>query len=192
MGTLFLFFYLFFCANSSNCELQFHRVIPTQLTPDRLERNIESISRWPQWFHSLKQAEMIHPSKTQQIQPGSTISLAIDPKKGAKKQFKMTLQVKEYIPAKKLTLTLLKDSSGRISRIFDHLEWTIELEPTPEGSLIRGLAIAHTCHWRSRLLGQIATKILMNQVFYPDLIKLSQLRQPFSLDLPSETGLSQI
>ncbi len=68
-------------------------------------------------------------------------------------------------------------------RLFDHLEWRLDFFPSPqgkEGGVIHASAIAHTRHWRSRFFGRIAEKIVMNQIFYPDLVKLAELKQPFS------------
>ena len=109
--------------------------------------------------------------------------MVMDPGKALRKKFDLTVQVLEYKRGRFLHLKVLSDSSGRLTQVFDRIEWTVEIQPKPNGgSLIRGTAVAHTCHWRSRLFGKLTERIVMNQVFYPNLMKLSELKQPFSAD----------
>ena len=164
-------------ANGPDQELHFFREVPSKMSPDWLDRNVSAPSRWSQWFYSLAKAEVETPLKE-----GAIVKLSMDPGKGLRKQFELTAKVLGYSPQHWLELEIIGDSTGRLTKVFDHLEWRIELVPTPTGSLIRGTAKAHTCHWRSRMLGKFAERIVMNQVFYPDLMKLSQLRQPFAAD----------
>lgn len=172
----------------NNHTLQLVREIPTKLHPERLERNISSLTRWPQWFYSLTEAKMVSPHS--ELKKGSLIRFQMDPKKGEKKKFILFAEVEEYQPGQILKLKITDDSSGRLTRIFDQIEWTIQFHSTPKGTVIRGIATARTKHWRSRLFGQIAEKILMNQIFYPNLLKLSELRWPFSVEVPQvpQTG----
>lgn len=172
----------------NNQTLQLVREIPSKLNSERLDRNISSLSRWPQWFYSLTEAKMVSPHS--KLKKGSQVQFQMDPKKGEKKKFILFAEVEEYKPGQILKLKITDDSSGRLTRIFDWIEWTIQFDSTPEGTVIRGIATAHTKHWRSRLLGHIAEKILMNQIFYPNLLKLSELRWPFSVEVPQipQTG----
>ena len=39
-------------------------------------------------------------------------------------------------------------------------------------SVAYGNAVAHTSHWRGRVFGTLTPRILMNQVYYVDLVKL--------------------
>ncbi len=180
---------LFGLSRSPDLNLSFSRQVSSHLEIDRLERNISSITRWPGWFFSLSNVELIE-SDSKIISQGSILKLKMDPKKGKKKRFELTVKVTAYIPHQKLHLTLLDDSSGRLVRLFDHLDWIVEIKPNSKGSLIQGKAIAHTRHWRSRFFGRISEKILMNQIFYPNLVKLAELKQPFSVDLPESQGLA--
>jgi hypothetical protein len=177
-----------FAVQSPDQDLHFTREIISDLPPERLDRNLSSLSRWPQWFHSLTQANVVS-SQSQlgsALQTGDVLKLNIDPKKGMSKAFELTARVTEYKPGQKISLAILDDSTGRLTRIFDKVIWTIELKSHPKGTLIFGEATAHTCHWRSRLLGKMAEKILLNQIFYPNLIQLAQLRQPFSVEAPPQ------
>ncbi len=188
---LFTFSLLFIAAHEPNLDLQFLREVPSSVEPSRLARNLESTHRWPQWFHSLESAQI----KTSQpeslngkfenfseIRKGSRVLLHFDPKKALKAPFDLTAEISEYIPGKKLSLKIIEDSTHRLTRILDQIEWSVEILPGPKGSLIRGTATAHTLHWRSRLFGRLSQRILMNQIYYPDLMKLAELTQPFVIE----------
>lgn len=172
-------------SQSPDQELHWSRTLPSRLSQDRLDRNLSSTTRWPEWFFSLAKVETIGGPTLgkSEIQNGSILNLKIDPKKGKRKQFDLSVEVANYIPGRELTLRVLKDSSGRLNKLFDLLEWKIELLPREGGSYVRATAKAHTCHWRSRLFGRLAEKIVMNQIFYPNLLKFVELRQPFSSGL---------
>lgn len=171
-------------ARGPDQDLHMKRTIPSDLDPSRLDRNLSAVSRWPQWFFSLGTAKPI--TNEQTIAKGSRVILHMDPKKGPWKKFDLTVEVKDYVPEKALVLQVLEDSSGRLFKLFDSIEWNIEFLPSQKGSLIQGSVSAHTKHWKSRFFGRIAEKILMNQIFYPDLLKLAELKQPFSLDPPNQ------
>ncbi len=166
-----------YLSQGPDITLVLDRRFRSSLSPDRLSRNLSSTSRWPQWFHSL--AQVVGPST---LEKGSQLTLKIDPKKGPKKKFDLQAEVIESIPSRLLHLKITGDSSGRLTHLFDRLEWKIEIDPTEQGSSIHGIALAHTRHWRARLFGRLTEKILMNQVFYPNLIQLADLKQPFSID----------
>jgi hypothetical protein len=119
------------------------------------------------------------------LQTGDILTLKIDPHKGKRKQFQLTAQVLNYVPDRLVSLKITQDSSGRLTQLFDEVEWKIEIMPQSQDasrSIIEGTVTAHTRHWRARFFGRIAEKILMNQIFYPNLIQLSEMRQPFSVD----------
>lgn len=174
---------------SPDRELHFSREIPSRFESVRLGRNLSAISRWPQWFYSL--AEVTSSSQSDPLQKGAILTLKMDPKKGKRKQFDLTFVVTDVVPEKSIQLKLIDDSSQRLTHLFDHIEWKIEIESAPNGTRLKGSAVAHTHHWRARLLGGIAERILMNQIFYPNLVRLAELRQPFSAELtPESLGLS--
>jgi hypothetical protein len=176
-------------ANGPDRELKLSRVIPCDLDPAHLDRQIASLTRWPQWFHSLKEVKADSSSPTS-FKKGDILTLAMDPKKGPSKRFDLKAEVVEYIPAQGISLRIVDDSTHRLTRLFDRLEWKIEFEPKPDGgSWIRSSATAHTHHWRSRLFGAVAEKIVMHQVFYPNVLKLATLIQPFSVDQPEAPPL---
>jgi hypothetical protein len=191
LGISFAFFV--FLSRGPDFDLQFTREVPSSLDPNRIDRNLSSVSRWPQWFFSTAEVSL---SQDQQASPnwlvktGSQVQIKIDPKKGQRKKFEILGEVTEYEPSRKLQLRIKDDSSGRLNKLFDDIYWNIEIRPRPasnsgknsEGSLIKATITAHTKHWRSRLFGRLAEKILLNQIFYPNVLKLAELKQPFSVD----------
>jgi hypothetical protein len=183
-------------------DIHFSRTVPSTLDADRIDRNISSTSRWTQWFYSLSEVSVKNTDSSlppTNFKEGSIVELKMNPRKGQHKKFQLKALVTEYTPGKKLSLRLLEDSSNRLTQIFDRLEWKIEILPPapgakmskkmgsqPQASIIQGTAIAHTQHWRARLFGRLAEKILMNQVFLPNLVKLAELKQPFSVPVSQE------
>ena len=158
-------------------NLVLDRKIPSPFKPEHLNRSLQAPSRWQQWFHSVARV-----TGASTIETGSKLSLKIDPKKGKRKQFELSAEVIRFVPEQLLELKITEDSSGRLTQLFDQIEWKIEISPTPKGSLIHATATAHTKSWRARLFGRLAEKIVMNQVFYPNIIQLAELKQPFSID----------
>jgi hypothetical protein len=179
-------------ATGPDRELHFVREVYSNLDPQRLDRNLSAVNRWPQWFYSASTVrildEAVAPGAT--LKKGALIRFSMNQQKPARKRFELTAEVIDYAPAQRLELKILKDSSGRLDRLFKSMVWKISVEPRNTGSLIHAEAVAQTRSWRSRLFGGISERILMNQTFYPDVLKLSELKQPFSLDVgPQQAGI---
>ncbi len=190
-------------------QLSFTRSMPSKLDRAALNRQISSTHRWPNWFYSLQQVKVIDPATSQPspqvssldvaatspadetthadlslVQAGQLLQLDFDPNRGTSKKFFLWVQVVEWIPESKLSFRVIKDSTGRLTHLLSDLRWEVTLEPKTggTGTQITGHATAMTHHWRARFLGSFAEKILMHQVFYPNILKLAELEQPFSLD----------
>lgn len=168
-------------------DLVFSRIVPTNLDPESLDRALRATINWPDWFSSTRQAEILdglgrpYPMTDQLVQKGSQVRLTIDPRKGKWKEFELMIAVAEYQQKARLRLTLLGDSKGRLTRLFSGLTWEIAIEPRTDGkpgALLHSTTRARTQHWRSRLFGLFAERILLNQATYPDVIKLAELKQP--------------
>lgn len=186
----------YYLSQGPDIPLSFRREVPSAFEPDRVDRNLSALSRWPAWFHSLKRASLLKESPTGGFGMGSHLLLEIDPKKAMKKGFNLEFEVSEYVPGRKLGLKLIQDSSHRLTDIFEPLEWTIEILPPPVGlkpgkrevkSVLVGSVQTQTRNWRGRLFGKLAEKILLNQTFYPDMVKLAELRQPFTAEIPASS-----
>jgi hypothetical protein len=164
-------------------DLKFSRELGTTVTPGQVDAVWNDLSAWPRWFHSLGSARALNGSLGT-LAKGQELALEIDPKKGERKRFTLHAKVLEYVPEKKLVLRVTYDSKHRITELFDRLDWSLELNPGPGQLNLVGEAHAHTSHWRSRFFGRLADRILMNQVFYPDLFKLAKLNEPVDDSLP--------
>jgi hypothetical protein len=168
-------------------ELHFERSVPSALSVEHLDRQIRSVTRWPQWFFTLDRVEPLSAKSEAEtpflVEKGQKWVLQMDAHRPLKKPFQLTVEVQDFVPLHHLRLKLLDDSSGKLTRLFDVLEWDVELLPAAggPGSVLVGRARAHTHHWKARLFGRLVERILMNQVVYFDLMKLSELRHPFTV-----------
>jgi hypothetical protein len=173
-----------FCAyeaSGPDRQLEFTREVPTSLPRDTLALSISSIPNWPKWFFSVERAERIDiagrplPTADQKAENGALIRLEVHPHKGQSRgSFDLTMQVTEYEPGRLIAMRLARDGSGRIDKVVTGLEWRIELKP----GRIAATASARTRSWRSRLIGAISERVLMNQLFYPDVMALGEFTHP--------------
>ncbi len=184
--------YCAFLATRPDTVVSFSREVPSELPLETVSRSIDAVANWPEWFFNAGKIERIDvmgrpfPTSEQKLQKGALIRIEILPHKGEHRgSFDLLVAVAEYVPGKLLRLAVAKDQSGRIIKLLDRLEWEIELVPAPHpdgspGLVIRGTETAITRHWRSRLFAGLSPRILMNQVFYPDVMALAQFTQPKS------------
>ncbi len=183
LGSIVL--YLVSLSKSPNQELVFVREVPSTLSQIQIGKAIHELKYWPQWFFSLKEVKAVNsqgmdrPAEEQLSWVGALLKFNMEPPGKSWKRFELYFEITDYRPGDHITLTLHSDSTQRITRLFDHLEWKIELLPQNGGVLIRGTLKAHTAHWKSRIISQIAAgsvqRVMLNQLFYPDLQKLAHL-----------------
>ncbi len=168
-----------YAANAGDREIQWAREVPSKCKAEDLRAGLDDLKRWPEWFKALDRVESpegIVLSGAPQV--GSRLVLQINPKRSPWSRFNLTVKVLEFEPGKAIRLELLDDSTGRLPQLFSRLEWKVELAEGSRGPVIRGSEVAQTRHWRSRVFGRLAERTLMNQVYYPDLIKFSELTLP--------------
>lgn len=189
---------LFSIARGPDKELHFYRETYSASRPEILQSALQQTSLWPKWFYSLEKVTELTPD-SQEITPsspllsGKTLRLYFNDRKSPWSAMQITVQVLESAPSR-IALKILNDSKGKLTRLFDHLEWKIELQPVVPSSdqgpqiIVIGKAWGHTSHWRSRLIGTLTEKIIMNQVFHPNVMQLAQIQslQPLS---PSEKNI---
>jgi hypothetical protein len=175
-------------ANGPDETLVFVREVHGDVAPAVLAERLSSLKEWSKWFYITGDAQLIDsssrplPEAEQVAKTGGNVRFLIDPKKGEHRKFEILAKIREYTPSKKLDLEVLDDSKGMLFRLFDAISWTIEVTPEGSGFLVRGTETAHTANWRSRLFGKISERILMHQIFYPDLMKLAASHPPVSPD----------
>ena len=173
-----------------NRDLRFSRDVFSEIDADVLGASIDNTINWPKWNFMMEEAkrvdarDMEFPTRDQVVAAGAKIKIVFEPRKESWRRFQIDAQVAEYLPHRKIRMILMLDHSGKIYRLFDHLEWTVELLPPPPGSpgrirtWIRGSLTAHTSSMRARLFSRIDERTLLNQAFYPDLISLSRIDRP--------------
>lgn len=177
--------YCVWAANQADYDIQWTREVPSAHTPEELGRALENLELWPVFHHSLRSAQIVDENakpETKPLAPNESIRYEIVPPKKEWKRFEMTGQVLAHEKEKSLSVRLTDDSTGRLTKLFNQYQWKVEVVPANEflqkrgfKSLVRGEAVGHTANWRGRVFGKISPKILMNQVFYVDLVKLSTL-----------------
>ncbi|MGZ3687196.1 MAG: hypothetical protein ACXWP5_15460 [Bdellovibrionota bacterium] len=171
-------------AQGPDLTLHFERNVPSDESVEDIGNAIQHITEWPKWFYSTVNAQAVdltgtpYPMADQVVMRGSLVRLYVDPHKGRWKKFEVNAAVTDYVPNQRIQMHFLNDTKGKINRLFDRLDWTITIEKRDGKTWLHGVADAHTCHWRSRFFGRVAEKILMNNVFYPDLFKLAELKRP--------------
>ncbi len=167
-------------------ELSFTREVSTTIPPASLQKAIEAAVNWPDWHFNTREVTAVdlsgqpYPAKLQVVEKGSLLVFSMEPPKKEWKRFEIKSQVLDYVPGSLLQVRFLEETKGRIQKLLSDFSWTIEFLPQPDGrtTLIRGTAKATTLSARARIIGRLAPRILMNQVFYPDLEKLSRLEFP--------------
>ena len=166
-----------FAAQREDFWLDWSREVPSKLSTAELGTALSDLKLWPVYHHSLKSATLLN---TLTLQTGSELRLNIEPLGKEWKRFELLTDPAEINPGKKMKFHLKGDSKKKISTIFDDFEWEVAVEEaSPElkakgfQSIVVGKARAHTNHWRGRLFGTISPRILMNQVYYVDLVKLA-------------------
>jgi hypothetical protein len=165
-------------ANRPNYDLEFRRDVRSTEPLDTVTRALEHTATWPRWFHSLKAVE--GPAR---IQPGDEVLLKIEPPKKSWKRFEIRVKVLEITPitraGRRLRLAMINDSTGKLNSAFERLEWEVSIEnPSDQEHTIVGICRTRTQTWRTRVFGTFARKILMHQIYYPNLIALSRITQP--------------
>jgi hypothetical protein len=170
-------------------QLEFSREIAASknVTPSDVDRVWRDVRQWPRWFYSLQSVELIG-SSSPWLETGKELALSINPGKGSHTRFTLHAKVVEYVPEKRLVLRVTHDSKGRLTRIFDRLDWVVDVTKPADGSdrmLLKAEARAQTGNWRGRLFGRLSNRILMNQVFYPNLFKLAKINDPVTQVVPS-------
>ena len=184
-----LIMYLSAAANGPDVETHFTREIHSESSPATLDKAVYAVVNWPKWHYMMADVKltdltgMEYSMRDQVLMKGSLVKYTVEPKQQKWKQFQLFATVTQYEPQKRVGFILTKDSTGRITKLFDHLEWHLEFIPEANGgTLIRGTAMGHTANWRARLFARIAEKILMNQVFYVDMEKLAHIDRPLNVN----------
>jgi hypothetical protein len=166
-------------------EVRFDRKVPTELPQATLEDGMHYLANWPMWFHMVAGVQRLGPDgqplppSGQVAEQGASIRLIVEPRSQSWRRFVLDFDLTEYVRGRKLVLKLRSDPGRKITHLLDGLEWSVELTRESGQLLLEGHASARTRSMRGRFFARAAPRILMNQVYYPDLIALSGLSSPF-------------
>ena len=175
----------------------FSRDVPSAVPIETLGKALDTVLAWQQWHHITVDARRLDamnqplPLSEQNVAAGAIVRFTLEPRQRPDKRFDIIGQVKEHVPGRKVSVKFLSETKPQVAKLFDSMEWTIELIPgtdagapglprdsAGQGTTVRGTLTAHTSSWRARLFSRIAHRILMNQVFYPNLPALAELKTP--------------
>jgi hypothetical protein len=181
-----LLLYCWWEAALPNETLSFSREVTSKADVASLSPRLDHVTEWKNWFFTAQDIEVVDsqnhplPKAEQVVREGALLNIQVDPGKGSRRRFQIAAKVTHYIPGKLVEIQVLDDSSGKIFHLFDQLSWKIEVSPQASGSgtQIIGTETAHTTHWRSRLFGRIASRVMLNQLFYPNLMVLADPKTP--------------
>lgn len=188
-------------SQGENETVTFERTVPSAVPIETLAKALDSVLAWPQWHHITTDARRMDgtgnplPLTEQSVVPGAIVRFTLEPRQRTDLRFDITGRVLEHVPGRKVRVQFVSETKPQVAKLFDSMEWTIELTPGTDagapglskdqalqGTTIHGTLIAHTATWRARLFSRIAHRILMNQVFYPNLTALAELKTPRTFD----------
>lgn len=184
--------FLLYCsgiASGPDYTVGFRREVVSRLPESQLSQALLRVRDWPKWFSSVIDAQVVDasdrplPKDKQLTTPGALILLKVNSGRGYSGPFEIVLQVTRLVPGSFLELKVLDESTGRLFHYFGSIVWRIELHREDHATRIIGTESVRTANWRSRVFGRIARKIMMSQIFYPDLIKLADPTQALVNDL---------
>jgi hypothetical protein len=176
----------FWVGRGPDFQVHFERQVVSQVPPQSLAKSVDHIINWADWHFNTRQVQatdatgMVYSAKDQTLMRGSLLRFSMEPPKKEWKRFFIQALVTDYEPGRLFTVRLVEETKGRISQLFSNLQWTVEFLPSKDGrtTLIYGRASALTLSRRARFFSRIAPRVVMNQVFYPDLERLARIEFP--------------
>jgi len=171
-------------ARGPNFELAWAREVPSKETVEAVAAGYRDTRNWPVFHHALKKVSLFDNGKPvegfERIIPGMTAIFVIEPKDKQWKRFEIKAEVLPPKPGEAFRFRMLEESSGKTTRLLDGLEWWFGVRPATEAekksgnlSYTVGGATAFTKTGRARFLGRLSPKILMNQIYPVDLVRLA-------------------
>jgi hypothetical protein len=132
-------------------------------------------SRWVSWFHKLEKVEVLADDPVPHVELGQQIKLTMASKRFFHPFVDVQFRVASFDSDRKLGLTFISDSTGRLEKLFSKLEWELELQPeSNRRTWVEAKIKAKTNSWKARIYARLVPRILLNQVFYPNLIAFAE------------------
>lgn len=173
-----------FLARGPNRPIEWTREVPSKETPATLAPAFRDVRNWPIFHHALREVTLSEGGKPvaefDRIAPGMIADFAIEPKGKEWKRFKIRAEVLAPRAGESLRFRLLSESTGKSTRLLEGFEWWVGVRPASGDDARRGYAStvfggasAETKTARARFFGRVAPKILMNQLYQIDLVRLA-------------------
>jgi hypothetical protein len=157
-----------------NIDLRFHRLVLSEHDENFLGSKLFDLNEWPVFVFDLKKAELLNGA--QSLTQGAQVKLFIEPPQKQWKRSELLVEITEAVQGHKIAFKLLSDSKDKLTSIFSQYTWEVRIQPHPSHpkfkSEIIGEGLATTSSPRSRFFGRLNEKLLMNQLYPFDLIKL--------------------
>ncbi|RYZ67357.1 MAG: hypothetical protein EOP09_11165 [Proteobacteria bacterium] len=195
LGLAVVFSPVVYTAVRPNFKIDWSRTVPSTLPEATLAQALDDPKIWPIYYHSLKSVrfETQEGKPTETIAVGNRIYYSVEPKGKEWKRFELIGEVSKYEPGKHLSVKLVGDTKKKLTTVFEEYEWSLtvseanlDLKSKGFKSMAVGTAEAITATWRGRVFGSLFSRILMNQVYYVDLVKLG------TLDLQKEAAQNNL
>jgi hypothetical protein len=191
-------FYISTIGNSPDRDVTFVREVPSKLDIDYLDKVLNQIPKWSQWFYAATDSNEIngvgipYALGGQKLEPHALVRMNFNPHRGENSKFSLTYEVLDYVPQKLLKIRVINDSKNHLLKLFSQLDWTIELLPmsaeakaNPKlaqfNTMIRGTLNARTATSKARIYSQLIPSVFLNQVFYPNLLVLTEINNPLAV-----------
>ncbi len=173
-----------FFSRGPDFPIEWSREVPSKEAPSALLPALRDTRNFPIFHHALKGVALLENGKAvetyDRIAPGMTAVFGIEPKAKEWKRFEIRAEVLPPKPGESLRFRMLEESTGKTTRLLDGFEWWVGVRPataaeekTGNLSYVFGGASARTKTARARFFGRFAPKILMNQLYQIDLVRLA-------------------
>ncbi len=172
--------------------IEWSREVPSKHTPAELAPALQDIRYWPVFHHALKDALLYAPGDGKlsrddvplgtfdRFEVGQLARFRIEPKGKEWKRFQIMGEITQVETGRRLAFRMTDESSGKTKRLLADFRWGVSVREATEAeklaghrAFVRGEATAVTKNARSRFFGRIAAKILMNQIYQIDLVRLA-------------------
>lgn len=177
-----------FLSRGPDFQVEWNREVPSKETVSSLLPALRDTRNFPIFHHALKGVALFEegrPVETyDRVAPGMTAAFGIEPKAKEWKRFEIRAEVLPPKPGEALRFRLLEESTGKTTRVVDDFEWWIGVRAANPDEAKRGYsssvfggASGRTKNARARFFGRVAPKILMNQLYQIDLVRLANFTE---------------
>lgn len=192
VSTLALFGLIQHLSRGPDFDVTWTRSVPSFLPESVLGDALKDTRNWPIFHHELKEAELYRVSGSIEtrvigfdvVEPGMRVTLKMEPKGKEWKRYELRAEITEVQPGKSVSFRLLPESQGKVAKVLDSYEWSFgvgapsdDLRAKKYQGMVSGTAKAHTLTGRARFFGRIASRVLMNQTYPVDLVRLANFEE---------------